>query len=97
MAGPFDLRNDLAVQAAKELDAKIEAAVRAAFDDGMDFVRSERLEFESPDPFAIRDIFAPVVHTISYRGGPLAPDRETPAEMIRYRRPKGWRRGQGLR
>lgn len=92
----FDLRFDLAVQAAKSLDAKIEVAVKAAFDDGMDFVRSTELETEAPDPFAIRDIFAPIVHTISYKGGPWDPERETPAKFIRYTRPKDWKVGQSL-
>lgn len=92
-----DLRNDLAVQAARDLDAKIIAAVEAAFNDGMDFVRDCDVTVESPDPFAIRDIFAPLVHTVSYRGGPVAPDRDTPAGMVRYTRPADWRPGQRLR
>lgn len=93
----FDLRNDLAVQAVKELDAKIVDAVRAAFDDGMDFVRSVDLEYQVPDYMAPRSIFEPWVHTISYRAGPIAPDQATPAEMVRYTRPKDWRKGQALR
>lgn len=92
-----DLRSDLAVQAAKELDAKIIAATQAAFDAGMDFVRSERLEYEAPDPFSTRSLFEPWVHTISYRGGPIAPDQATPAQFVRYARPKDWRKGQRLR
>lgn len=92
----FDLRFDLAVQAAKALDAKIEVAVKAAFDEGMDFVRSRELVTETPDPFAIRDIFAPIVNTVSYKGGPWSPELDTPAGFIRYNRPKNWKVGQSL-
>jgi hypothetical protein len=93
----FDLRNDLAVQAAKALDAKIVEAVRAAFDDGMDFVRDQNAKFlaEPVDPWV--GGLGSYVHTTTYRGGPIAPDRETPADMVRYVRPKDWRRGQEIR
>lgn len=92
-----DMRSDLAVQAAKELDAKVLEAVHAAFDDGMDFVRDRDVKLSSPDPFSARSLFDPWVHTISYRGGPIAPDLATPADMIRYARPKDWQRGRKLR
>jgi hypothetical protein len=65
----FDLRNDLAVQAAKAL--------------------------EPVDPWV--GGLGSYVHTTTYRGGPIAPDRETPADMVRYVRPKDWRRGQEIR
>lgn len=92
----FDLRNDLAVQAAKSLDAKIEAEIRAAFDAGKDFVRSVELTYEAPDNFDPRPLHEPIVHTISYRGGPIDQDAITPPRFVRYRRPKDWRAGQSL-
>lgn len=93
---PFDLRNDLAVQAAKSLDAKIDAAIRSAFDGGMDFVRSADLTYEAPDFMAPRPLSEPILHTISYRGGAIAAGDETPAGFVRYARPKQWRTGQSL-
>lgn len=97
MASQFDLRNDLAVQAAKSLDAKIEAAIRAAFDAGMDFVRSECLTYEAPNYFDGRPLIDAMVHTISYRAARIDPARETPAEFVRYTRPTDWRAGKPLR
>lgn len=93
----FDLRNDLAVQAAKQLDAKIEEAVCAAFDDGKDFVRSAELTYDPPDYFEPRPIFEPWVHTISYKAGPIDPAAPTPIDFVRYTRPAKWRKGQSLR
>ncbi len=88
---PFNLTNDLAVQAAKGLNAKIEAAITAAFNDGMDFVRDAELTTDFGDWFDPRPLHEPIVNTISYRGGPIEPGQATPAKMIRYTRPKEWR------
>jgi hypothetical protein len=92
----FDLRNDLAVQAAKALDAKLEIAIRAAFDAGKDFVRSSNLTYDGGDYFNPRPLHEPIVHTISYNGGPIAADDKTPAGFVRYSRPKDWRTGSSL-
>lgn len=93
----FDLRNDLAVQAARSLDAKMETAIRAAFDAGKDFVRSADLTYDAGDHFNPRPLTEPIVHTLSFRGGPIETTEETPAQFVRYVRPKGWRTGQSLR
>jgi hypothetical protein len=93
---PFDLRNDLAVQAAKSLDAKIDIAIRAAFDAGKDFVRSADLTYDPGNFMEPRPLHEPHVHTISYRGGALDPADATPAGFIRYSRPKDWRTGSSL-
>lgn len=84
------LTNDLAVQAARALDAKLEAAIKAAFDDGMDFVRSDTLQVESRDPFTVRVGWERYEHRLAYYGGAVPPDQATPAGMVRYKRPETW-------
>lgn len=92
----FDLRNDLAVQAAKQLDAKIIEAVRAAFDNGMDFVRSVDITFQPNPVTPWLGGTGRYQQTIAYTAGPIDPNQATPADMIRYERPTTWRRGQAL-
>lgn len=92
----FDLRNDLAVQAAKALDAKIKEAIRAAFDSGRDFVRDADMEHGRSPELPWQAGVGRYTHVVSYRAGPIEPDQATPARMVRYTRPIGWRQGQRL-
>jgi len=75
-----------ALNAARAIDAQIEAATRAAFDEGKDFIRQA---VGTVDPEA-----EPGFTTYAVQGGPWPIDAPTPAGFIRYSRPLNWGAGK---
>lgn len=84
------IADELAKQARDGLQAKIEEAVRRAFDAGKDFIASVEITTE-PDLFEAFSLHDATV-TISRKGGPVTPGRQWGPEWTVYRRPADWKR-----
>lgn len=78
-----DITADKVLEAHRQLEAQIEAAVRVAFDNGTDFIREIT---GTVDPNE-----TPGHTTFAVRAGAWPIDDETPAGHIRYTRPANWK------
>ncbi len=81
LAVPVDITAELVQNANRQLEAQIEAAVRAAFDGGSDFVREVAGTVDPSEPGFT---------TFKVNAGPWPIDQETPPGCVRYSRPANW-------
>lgn len=89
-AGRLDLTITAnATRAFEGLWAKLEQGAIAAFDAGKDFAVGP-MTHEGPDPFAVRDIFAPQTISVECKAGPVDRGWEAPAGWRVYQRPDDW-------